>query len=210
MFMLLGMAYLVVISIILLISIIIWSGYKQHQQAQANVQTLAAKLGLEAITPQTHPGELLGVRGIWQGREVKFWSFSTGSGKHQKRWVAVGTKLKVPTDLKFMISSQGFGSKIMEMFGSKEAKVGIPQFDDEWFLETNQPELLSVILVPGILNKIAAHPLNARQKGYQLADGMVQFAEQGSLASTELIARLEERLVIVCDLADAIEVATTA
>ncbi|WP_438480360.1 hypothetical protein [Oleiharenicola lentus] len=185
--------------------LIIWLAIKQHARTKENLIALAARHGLRLVETKQSLGADYSVQGTVLGREVRFWTYTTGSGKSRVHWAAVGVRPRA-TNLTFELRRQGFTTKLMEMFGSKEITVGDPAFDQAWFVQTNQPEFLQAALLPEIRAKFMAQPERARDGSYKLADGWVQFAEHGSFATPEVIARLETKLPLLHDLADVAEV----
>ena len=188
------------------IGLVVWAAIAEHGKTKARLEALALRLGLRVVEEKLSIGSRLSVVGQHQGREVKFWSYSTGSGKSRTHWAAVAVQPGA-TALTFEFRRQGFATKLMEVFGSKEITVGDAAFDREWFVQTNQPEFLAAALVPAIRTKFMAQPERAGDGPYKLADGWVQFAEHGALSSDAVIARLEAKLPLLRDLADVAEVA---
>lgn len=202
-------AILVILGFGGLVGLIVWAAMAEHAKMKQRFEALAARLGLRVVEEKLSIGSQLSVVGLHQGREVKFWPYSTGSGKSRTHWAAVAVR-PAATELAFEIRRQGFATKLMEVFGSKEITVGDAAFDQEWFVQTNQPEFLAAALVPAIREKFMAQPQRANDGSYKLADGWVQFAERGTFSSEEVIARLEAKLALLRDLADVAEVAATS
>jgi hypothetical protein len=107
------------------------------------------------------------------------------------------------------LEKQGFGSKLAELLGAHEITVGDPRFDAAWFVRTNQPEFFAAALIPELRDKLmAAQAMGARGK-FELKDGVVKYAEQGTFADARLAGRLATLADVVGDLADVAEVAGT-
>src|SRR5690606_10304030 len=133
-----------VVTTILVLSI------RHARKATGNFAQLALQLGL---TP-TQPRKTLGI--VWsqpsasgeiRGRPARLFSYSTGSGKSRTNWCAFSMDPRQHGGLTFEISLQGFGSKIKEIFGTKEVVVGEAAFDAKWFIQTNQPEFMQAALI---------------------------------------------------------------
>lgn len=199
-------ALLVVVGILLFLGLIIWLNWWAQKKTLANLQALAGRLGLQLTTP---PRALSGggvVSGVQQDRAVRFWTYSTGSGKSRRTWVAVGVRPRAAGGLQFEIQPQNLATKVMEWFGAKEIQVGDPAFDQAWFVQTDQPEFLAAALVPEIREKLTV-PNGAGWSGsYKLTEGEVRFALQNNFASEKAIMQLEARLPVLHDLADVAEV----
>lgn len=186
--------------------LIIWGAVLHQKKARANLQALAARLGLQVTGDTKHRLATGGVAGTYQGKAVRFWTYSTGSGKSRRTWCAVGVRPRAHGGLEFELQRQGFGTKIMEWFGAKEIQVGDPAFDRDWFIRTNQPEFLAAALVPEIRAKLTALRPAAADKPFRLEAGEVQISTPGSFGSEQVIARLESCLPLLFDLADIAEV----
>jgi hypothetical protein len=187
--------------------LVIWIGRVQQKKALANLQALGGRLGLSVSGGQSVFGPGPAADGTQQGRQVRFWSYTTGSGKSRRNWVAAGVRPRADGGLSFELQPQGLGTKFMELFGVKEIQVGEKRFDDAWFVQTNQPEFLAAALVPEMREKLmqTIGP-RTRPGSYKLEAGLVRYAEEGQFSDAELVTRLETRLPLLHDLADVAEV----
>ena len=61
-------------------------------------------------------------------------------------WLVVLQGRKARANLQALAQRQGFTTRIMEFFGTKEITVGDAAFDAAWFVQTNQPEFLAAAL----------------------------------------------------------------
>lgn len=202
-------AVLIVVGILGISALIVWAAVVAHRKAEANLQALAVRHGLQVVKEGSGITAVTSVRGQRQGKEVRFWTYSTGSGKSRRTWCAVGVRPRAAGDLAFDLRPQGFGTTIMGWFGAREIQVGDPAFDAAWFVRTNQPDFLTAALVPDIRTKLSSLPRAAGDAEYKLKEGLVQFATQGSFGSATVIARLEARLPVLFDLADLAEVSAS-
>jgi len=176
-----------------------------------NLAAVAAQLGLEYREER-----VLGlvtkarIEGLMQGRAVRIWNYSTGSGKSRTHYAAAGVRPRRAGGLTFRITRQGMLSKLSELFGAKEITVGDARFDDAWFVQTNQPELLAAALVPDIRDKLMALHREAGRGSLRLEEGEVVYAEVGQLSDLARVRRLAGLLPLLRDLADVAEVAAGA
>jgi len=181
---------------------------KSTERTWHRLKELATSLGLEmsppAVTLGFFHGELR-ARGRLRGKQVEIFNYSTGAGKSRTTWSAVSAQPPVRTDLIFGLKKQGFGTKIAELFGAKEITVGEPQFDDAWFVLSNQPDFLRAALVPELQAKLLAAQKAGANGHFELKDGTVRYAEIGSFSDAR-IARLPALVDLTCDLADVAEV----
>lgn len=150
------------------------------------------------------------LEGQQSGRMIRYWTYSTGSGKSRTNWIAVGVQPRAATGLQFDLTRQNFGSKILGMFGVKEIQVGDPAFDAAWFVRTNQPDFLGAALVPSIRTRLMADPKGRWGSRYKLDGGLVHYVEQGWFNGTAALERLEQQLPLLHELADVAEVSAAA
>lgn len=202
----------VVIIVGLILGSIWWTVVVGGRRTLANLTAVAERLGLQLEVKRVMNLVMGGsLHGTIQGRRVRLWSYTTGSGKSQTTWAAVGVTPRQESGLEFKFSRQGLATKMMELFGSKEITVGDRAFDEAWFVQTNQPDYLGAALVPEIREKLmAAHRAGGGGIFRMDAGGEVVYVEQGSLSSAKVIARLEAVLPVLFDLADVAEVAAAA
>jgi hypothetical protein len=189
-----------------IIGLIIWGALQHQKKVRANLAALATRLGLQLTGDPRGLTSASAVSGLRQGKEVRFWTYATGSGKSRRTWCAVGVRPRAHGGLQFELRRQGFGTKVMEWFGAKEIKVGDPDFDRAWFIRTNQPEFLAAALVPEIRAKLTALDHFSSEKPFRLEGGLVQFSTPGTFGSDKVVARLEAGLPMLYDLADLAEV----
>ena len=202
---------LVVTGVALLIGALAWAAHAGQQRALANLQALADRLGLE-VASEKRPwvGTERRVEGVRQGKRVRFWAYSTGSGKSRQHWIAVGVAPRRAGRLEFRLEEQGFGTKVAEFFGAKEIRVGDPAFDAAWFIRTNAPEAFGAALLPEIRERLTAARAAGARQPIKLEGGWVSYAETGHFAEEKRLARLESLLPLLLDLADVAEVCADA
>lgn len=188
------------------IALVVWGAIQHQKKVRANLEALAARLGLQVTGDPRKALARAGVEGVRQGKQVRFWTYSTGSGKSRQTWCAAAVTARAHGGLEFEFQRQGVGTKIMEWFGAKEIQVGDPAFDRDWFIRTNQPDFLAAALVPEIRSRLAALREVATRRPIRLEAGVVQLALAGTFASERVIARLESSLPLLFDLADIAEV----
>lgn len=187
--------------------LVVRAARKHARKTREEIAALAGRSGLN-MTEKTVFGitTVESLDGVQQGRPVRYWTYSTGSGKSRTHWVAVGVGVPGGVALQFDLTRQNFASKLMEMFGAKEIQVGDPAFDAAWFVRTNQPEYFAAALVPAIRAKLMAEVGDRRSTGgFKLENGVVRYTEMGGL-SAAAVERLGQKLPLLQDLADVAEV----
>lgn len=203
-------ALLILPAFVAIIVAIIWAAKVQARKTRERLGAFAQRAGLR-IAEQTVLGftSVESLEGEQSGRTIRYWTYATGSGKSRVTWVAVGVKPRAEAGLEFDLTQQNFGSKILEMFGAQEVKVGEAAFDAAWFVRTNQPDFLAAALVPQIRAHLMAAPAVRRGARYKLEKGFVQYVEHGTLGGTGVMERLAGQLPLLHELTDIAEVFAT-
>lgn len=201
-------ALLIFPSIAVVLIFIFMAARRAARQSLAMLREFAAARGLQT-TEESALGftTVRSMEGVQAGRRVRYWTYTTGSGKSRVTWAAVSVEPRADGGLQFEITPQHFGSKVLEFFGVKEIQVGDPVFDAAWFVRTNQPEFLAAALVPSIREQLMSLSSVTRGGRYQLEAGRVRYAEKGTLGQTATLARLEAQVPVLQALADVAEVA---
>ncbi|MDP2138137.1 MAG: hypothetical protein Q8J74_09805 [Candidatus Didemnitutus sp.] len=200
-----------ILTVIGVVVFIIWAARTHRRRLVANLTALADRLQLELVTTKKPlVGTERRVEGTRHGKAVKFWTFSTGTGKTRRHWAAVAVQPLQAGGLTFQLETQGFGTRIAELFGAKEIQVDDARFDAAWFVRTNEPELFGAALVPAIREKLMAARESGAKGDFKLEGGWVSYAEQGNFATEATVRRLEGLLPVLFDLADAAEVCAAA
>ena len=114
---------------IVVIPLAIWRGWVVRRRRLENMRQLGVRLGLEF---QLADGwnALPRLSGNLCGKLADVFTYTTGSGKHRKTWGVISVRPAVDgSALTFTLQRQGFGTKISELFGSRDIAVGDPAFD---------------------------------------------------------------------------------
>lgn len=182
----------------------IWAVIHHTRRQRANLERLAADLGLR-LDPPVPPRGITAAPpalvGSIRGKAVKIHTFSTGSGKSRTTWTAVVVTPVLTGDMTCSITRQGFGTRVLQLFGAKEITVGNREFDDAWFVQTNQPDFLRAALLPELQLKF--RPFRG---AFKLEKGLVTYTEQGFIADDAARIRFGQATELACDLADLAEV----
>jgi hypothetical protein len=182
----------------------------QAKRARENLAALARDLGLQleekppslGLFPQVPT--VCGERG---GRALRFYTFTTGSGKQRQVWQAMGLACANPRGLSFQFGAQNVLTAFGVMLGMQDVQVGDPVFDERFVVKTNAPDFLRAALLPEIrtalLQNWAARGVGANVK---LDGGELHYAELGSFAEAGVTARMRAMLEPLCALATLPEV----
>ncbi len=193
--------------------LIVAAAARQSKRTAENFRQMAATLGL----PFEDKPPVMGLfyagpkmAGPLRGKHVELFPFSTGAGKSRVQWCAVSAAPSVASRLTFHLRRQGFGTKLMELFGTKEIQVGEAEFDRTWFIQTNQPDYFRTALLPELREKINVlvreSGTQARGMEFKLDQNGVRYAEMGTFSDSGRCKRCVRVVEIVCDLADLAEV----
>ena len=182
----------------------VWAMIHSTRKMRTQFERLAANLGLRLDPPQPPRGITApppSLVGSIRGKAVKIHTYSTGSGKSRTTWTEVVVTPVLAGDMTFGFTREGFGTRVMQLFGAKEIKVGNREFDEAWFVQTNRPDFLRAALLPELQQKF--RPFRGVCK---LEQGLVTYTERGLLANEATRHRFEQAMELACDLADLAEV----
>ena len=144
-----------------------------------------------------------------RGKKLELYTYTTGSGKSRTTWAAVSAQPRADGGLKFKLTRQGFGSKIAQLFGTKEIQVGDAAFDAAWFIETNRADFFAAALLPELRARIHEKTQGATRASLKLEHGKVVYSEVGGFFDEARCARLASMADVVSDFADIAEVHAT-
>ncbi len=189
--------------------LVAWLAAKASKASHANGEALAARLGLslEATAPWLgwfYPAPR--GSGRVRGKRMEFFSYTTGSGKSRKSWVALAVTPARNSGLTFALTRQGLGSRVRSLFGATEIEVGDRHFDERWFIETNQPDFFRAALLPELRAKLMELDRKGLPGSLRTENGTVKYAEPGTFQDRARCERLAALGDVLCDLADIVEV----
>jgi hypothetical protein len=188
--------------------LVVW-GKAQQRRIASRVAALALRHGFTVVADERKwLGANPRAEGERRGRRLKFWSYTTGAGKSRRQWVATGVAPRTLGNLTFELQPQGLGTRLAELFGAKEITVGDAAFDAAWFIRTNTPDTFGALLLPEIRTRLLALRTAGGKGNVELADGWIRYTEEGHFGQDKVVARLEQILPALEDLADAVEVSS--
>lgn len=180
----------------------------QQRKAIENLTKLASRLGLEL---KRQPAKLgfeptPTLEGRHRGRPVRFFSYTTGSGKNRRAWSAVSAAVPGAGAFVLELAPENFITRVATALGMQDIQIGDPTFDRAFIVRSNDAAAAAAALLPEIrIRLLTAFP---RLFGGELAvkEGAVRYAEGGGMGDAACVARLEAMLEVVCDLAEVAEV----
>ncbi len=181
---------------------------KQQRRAREQLTALAARLGLEL---KRQPAKLgfeptPTVEGNHRGRFVRFFSFTTGSGKSRTTWVAVSAAATGTGAFTLDLGHENFLTRMAIALGMQDIKVGDPAFDRAFIVKSSDPAYAAAALLPEIRARLLAGVQHGMFGHLRIADGLVRYAETGAFGNEAQLNRLVAMLEVACDLAEVAEV----
>jgi hypothetical protein len=180
---------------------------QQQRKTLENLTKLASRLGLEL---KRQPAKLgfeptPTLAGRHRGRPVRFFNYTTGSGKSRRVWSAVSVAVPGASAFTLELAPENFLTRVVTALGMQDIQVGDPTFDKAFLVRSNDAAAAAAALLPEIRTRLLT--TFSRNTGGELAvkDGAVRYAEVGGLGEAALVARLAGMLEVVCDLAEVAE-----
>lgn len=190
------------------VTLLIWSARRQQRLAREQLAALAARFSLELRRQPAKLGfePLPTVAGPHRGRQVRFFNYSTGSGKNRTDWSAVAAAVGGTGGFTLELSPENFVTRIATTFGMQDLRIGDPAFDPLFVVKSNDPVYVAAALLPEIRARLVAERGRGALGHLTVKDGEVRYAEIGSFSVAARAARLGEMLDVACDLAEVAEV----
>lgn len=180
---------------------------RQQRKTLENLTKLASRLSLEL---KRQPAKLgfepsPTVEGRHRDRLVRFFNYTTGSGKSRQTWSAVSAAAPGAGAFTLELAPQNFLMRIATALGLQDIQVGDPTFDQAFIVRSNDAASAAAALLPEIRTRL----LTAFQRVFagQIAvkGGEVRYSEGGGLGDAACVARMADMLEVVCDLAEVAE-----
>lgn len=189
-------------------ALMFWSVRRQQRQAREQLAALAARFGLELRRSPARLGfePAPTVAGRYRNRPVRFFNYSTGSGKSRTTWSAVAAAAGGAGGFTLELFPENFVTRIATALGMQDLRVGDPAFDPVFVVKSNDPAYATAALLPEIRARLVAARGHGAPGHLAVKDGEVRYAEIGSFDLAARAARLGDMLDIACDLAEVTEV----
>jgi hypothetical protein len=180
---------------------------REQRNTLENLTKLAGRLGLEL---KRQPAKFVfeptpTLEGRHRNRPVRFFSYSTGSGKSRRRWSAVSVAMPGAGAFTLELTPENFLTRIGTALGMQDIQIGDPTFDRAFIVRSNDAAAAAAALLPEIRTRLLAAFPRVICGQLTLKDGEVRFAETGSFGEAACVARLADMLEIACDLAEVAE-----
>lgn len=181
---------------------------KQQRRAREQLAGLARRLGLELRRPPTRFGfePLPTVEGRYRNRAVRFYTYTTGSGKNSTTWGAVSAAAGGAGGFTLELFPENFLVRMATALGLQDIQVGDPAFDRAFIVKSNDPAYAAAALLPEIRARLLAERQRGAHGRLSIKGGEVQYAEVGGFGNEARVNRLADLLEAICDLAEVAEV----
>ena len=181
---------------------------KQQRQAREQLAGLARRLGLELRRSEPKLGfePPPTVAGRHRDRTVRFFTYTTGSGKSSTTWSAVAAAVGGAGGFSLELFPENFLTRIATALGLQDIRVGDPAFDQAFIVRSNDPAYAAAALLPEIRSRLLAERPSGGRGHLTIKDGEVRYAEVGAFDNEARVMRLADMLEVVCDLAEVAEV----
>jgi len=182
----------------------------QQRKSRAQMAALAGRFGL--AVREGPASAVLGlkpaptVEGPYRNRAVKFFTYTTGSGKSQTHWCAVAAAAPGAGGFTLDLFPQNFLTQIGVRLGMQDIQVGDPAFDPLFVVKSNDAAYTRAALLPELRARLVEERGRGALGHLSVKDGEVRYAEMGGFSQEAQVARLAGMLAVVCDLAEVAEV----
>lgn len=187
----------------------IFAARRQMRRGNDNLARIADSLRLELRRKPPVFGvfeQAAIVDGSHRGRFVRFFTYSTGSGKNRTHWSAVAAGVSGPGGFTLSLSPENLLTRFGEKLGMQDIKTGDEAFDRTFVVKSSDPAYAAAALLPEIRAGLLAQRQAGARGPLRIKDGEVRYAEVGSFSDSRLAERLAAMLDMVCNLAEVADI----
>lgn len=183
-------------------------GVRQSRRARENLAALALRLGLP---PPEEPAGFWGrlrapsFRGSVRGRQLRVYTYSTGSGKNRTQWCALALSINNPGGLKLGIARENLLTRAGRAFGLNDVATGDEAFDRAFYVKSNDATYVRAALLPEVRARIAETWRQGARGAIKVEGGEISYAEAGTFASRRICERWPVMVDLAFLLADVVE-----
>lgn len=161
---------LVLIALLVIVLFIFW---KMHQARVAAWAGFASRHGMHA--------DGLQIEGTYEGYPMRLETQRRGSGKngHYVTVLHLSTNDALPPD--FSLEPEGFGDKLLKLFGQRDPEIGEEQFDKRFDLSNLTASTTRVLRHPSVQQHL--YEMISHYRAFHIRDGWIQ-AEWRDIPST--------------------------
>ena len=189
-------------------SLAVVAGLKQQRQAREQLAGLARRFGLELLRQPAKLGfePPPTVVGRYRNRPVRFFNYTTGSGKSRTTWSAVAATAAGAGSFTLELFPENFLTRVGAALGLQDIRVGDPAFDQAFMVKSSDPAYAAAALLPEIRARLLAERQRGARGHLTIKGGEVRYAEIGAFDNAARVNRLTDMLEAACDLAEVAEV----
>lgn len=134
----------------LIVGLIVYQN-KQRQRTAQEWTVLAQRHGLQFYPATGWSAGLVGeIQGVFQGRHIKVYTETRGSGKSRTTWTCIHTWMEAPLGVGLSVEPEGFLSAISKAFGGQDLNTGDQAFDGRFVVKADDAERALRLLNPEV------------------------------------------------------------
>ncbi len=187
---------------------VILAAKAQQRRARDNLARLAERLRLQLSVPARSgifSSTETSLAGSFRGRQIRVFSYHTGSGKNRTRWCAVASRIDNPAGLTLRISKENALTRAGRKIGIDDVAVGDESFDRECYVKSNQPDFIRAALLPEIRLRLTNLWQSRARGSFSIDAAEVRYAEIGAFSNGKICDRIPAIAEVVCDLGEIAE-----
>jgi len=197
--------FLFIAIFLVLFAAVLIGAKKQSEKAHANLTRMAQRMGW--APPEPFKASLLrsspmALAGAFRGRQMRVFTYTTGSGKNRTHWCAIAARVDNAAKLTLRLGKENALTRFGRKFGLDDVSVGNAAFDEEFYVKSNKPEFISVALIPEIRQRIGQLWHDQPRGAIEVEGGEVKFSESGTFANDSMCDRFIAAAEVICDIAE--------
>jgi hypothetical protein len=181
---------------------------RQQRKVLENLTGLATRLGLELKRKPAKFGfePAPTVEGRYRNRPIRFYNYTTGSGKSRRYWSALSVDIGNDNGLTLELASENFLTRMATALGMQDIAIGDPAFDTAFLIRSNNAAYAAAALLPEIRARLLSKRDQSAVGELTVKGGVVRDAEVGAFDDAARVDRMAGILDVLCDLAEVAEV----
>ena len=161
-------------------------------------EALAPRMGLRYDKGQMFK-TLPTMLGTVDGREVKIWTYTRRSSDTTTRYSAINVGVNNEVMHRFALRPEGVVNKMFKSMGAEDIEIGHPDFDQQFIIKANPPELARHMLADREVREMASE---LKRISITFGQNNVGYSQVGLITDAD---RLEKLLALMAALAKQME-----
>jgi hypothetical protein len=168
---------ILLVSLLVIACFILWMVHKARVAAWAE---FASRHGMHA--------DGLEIEGTYEGYPMRLETQSRGSGKSRYRVTVLhlSTNGALPPD--FSLEPEGFGDKLLKLFGKGDAEIGDEQFDKRFELSNLTASTTQVLRHPSVQQHL--YEMISYYRAFHIREGWIQAEQRGVPTNADALEEL--------------------